>query len=311
MSYELREEETIGAGLRRIACEQIERAISASNARRNGQGSPVHATRKHLKKARAVLRLVRGEVSPHLLHREERRLRNVGRLVSDIRDAEVRLETVKQLREQARSDDQRNFAETEGLLAFELDSFLAAFAGWQAEATSKLGRTREGIAQWSLADLTHHHVCRNVRTAYRRGRSALRKAAASNSADRFHELRKRAKELSYHLRILRPLHPAVFREMASELKTLTEHLGHAHDMAFVAARLNTLAGTTGRKRGQRALEALIDSREKDLQRVAITLAERFYAQKPKHFSARLGDFFEEWERARLHQSARFLEADVN
>ena len=63
MSYELRDDETVGDGIQRIVCDQIESAIKASRTEQNGKGSPVHETRKHLKKARAALRLVHGEIS--------------------------------------------------------------------------------------------------------------------------------------------------------------------------------------------------------------------------------------------------------
>ena len=70
MSYELRQDETLGDGLRRIVCKQIEDAISAGKAEQNGRGSPVHETRKHLKKARAALRLVSGEIERDVWKRE-------------------------------------------------------------------------------------------------------------------------------------------------------------------------------------------------------------------------------------------------
>src|SRR4051794_15515877 len=99
MSYELGLDETIGDGVQRIVCQQIEGAIRASSARQNGKGSPVHATRKHLKKARCALRLAAGEVDRDAWRREDRCLRKVGELISEVRDAEVRLQTVRQLRE--------------------------------------------------------------------------------------------------------------------------------------------------------------------------------------------------------------------
>jgi len=86
-------------------------------------------------------------VGRDLFRRENRRLRNVGRLISEIRDAEVRLQTVKQLREFSRPGGTANLQETEELLAFELDSFLAAFSDWQSEAKTKLTRARDRIAQ--------------------------------------------------------------------------------------------------------------------------------------------------------------------
>src|SRR6476660_8664681 len=138
MTYTLREDENLGDGIRRICCEQIEGALAASTKEQNDKGSPVHETRKHLKKARAALRLVRGEIEREVWKREDRCLRKVGQLISEVRDAEVRLQTVRQLREFTRGK-KRSFEETEELLAFELDSFLAAFSGWPEEAGKRLG----------------------------------------------------------------------------------------------------------------------------------------------------------------------------
>ena len=101
MSYQIDGGAFLGESIRRIACEEIQAAIAASKLARNGKGSPVHQTRKHLKRARAALRLLATEVSHNRFRNEDRRLRSVGRLISDIRDAEVRLETVKQLRKGA------------------------------------------------------------------------------------------------------------------------------------------------------------------------------------------------------------------
>jgi CHAD domain-containing protein len=301
MSFELREDETVGDGIRRISCKQIEGALKASTSHRNGKGSPVHETRKHLKKARAALRLASAEVRRDRFQREDRSLRNVGRLISEIRDAEVRLQTVKQLRELLHESKNRNFRETEELLAFELDSFLAAFSDWQQEAKTKLARTRDRIAEWPVSDLGCDQICRVVQRSYKCGRQALTAAIKKPKAKNFHEFRKRAKELWYQLRILRRLHPLVLNELSDELKTIGEHLGHAHDLAFLMERLS-MAGGAGRKRGRRALKSLIDSREQELQRTAIALGERFYAQRPKDFASRLSEYFVEWRIAKIRCS---------
>jgi CHAD domain-containing protein len=299
MSYQLEEDETLGGGLRRILCDQLERAGRAA-----AEDSSVHKTRTHLKKARAALQLIRGDVPRHRLKQEDRRLRKIGRLVSDIRDAEVRLETVKQVRHS--SGDEERFAETEELLAFELDSFLAAFSGWQDEVCARLARARATIAHWSFGEITRHQLCCNIRRVYSHGRKRLKQARKSERVKDFHELRKCAKNLRYQLRILRPLHPAVIGEFSDELDSINSHLGHAHDLAFVAERLKTLAGAGARKRGERALEALIESHRKDLQRIALALATHFYAQKPGDFAGRIAEYFDEWERAKLRRAVKPL-----
>jgi CHAD domain-containing protein len=295
MSYELRVDETLGDGLRRIVCRQIENAIDASKAKQNGRGSPVHETRKHLKKARAALRLVRGEIDRDVWRREARCLGKVGRLISEVRDAEVRLQTVRQLREFARGK-KRSFEETEELLAFELDSFLAAFSEWPQEAEKRLCQVLERIRDWPLDGLTCKCLRENVQRTYKRGRLALKRAIKKTSAENLHAFRKREKELWYQLRLLRPLAPAVFKELNDELKTIGEYLGQVHDLAFVGQRLSSIG--PARKQGHRILNALIESRTNELQYTAIALGERFYAERPRRFAKRISRYFSDWETAK-------------
>jgi CHAD domain-containing protein len=306
VSYEIKEDEPLGESIRRVACEQIDSAIGASGGRHNGKGSPVHETRKHLKKARAALQLLAVEVGNNRFKREERQLRNVARLIAEIRDAEVRLETVKQLRHARKAARTKTFLETEELLSFELDSFLAAFADWPEEAARRLRRAQAGIGHWHLRRLTHRQVCQTVRETYRGGRRALQRARKRGTSKRFHELRKCAKELRYQLCILRPLRPVLFKEMAAHLNTLAERLGHAHDLCFLGERIESIAGATGSKRGARALAALLDTRERDLWRSSLALGEQFYALKPKEFAAQIAYYFDERERARLRMSRELV-----
>ena len=295
MSYELQPDETIGDGLRRIVCGQIENAICASKAKQNGKGSPVHETRKHLKKARAALRLVRGEVKPRAWKRADRCLAEVGEMISEVRDAEVRLETVRQLRTFLRGK-KRSFEETEELLAFELDSFLAAFSEWPQEAEARLGETLELMRDWRWRKLRCKRVRRNVQRTYKRGRRVLAAAIEKMTTENLHAFRKRAKELSYQIRILRPLAPAILAELDDELKTVGECLGQLHDLAFVTQRLWSFGA--GEKQGDRILSALIAVRTDELRSTAIALAERFYAERPRQFARRLAKYFSKWETAR-------------
>jgi CHAD domain-containing protein len=295
-SYELRPDETLGDGIRRIVCHQIENAIEASQAKKNGQGSPVHETRKHLKKARAALRFVSGEIDRPVWKREDRSLRRIGQLISEVRDAEVRLQTVRQLRDFARGK-KSGFRETEELLAFELDSFLAAFSEWPEEAKQRLCQTLDHIRDWPLDNLSCAHFRQCVQQTYRRGRKALKIATEKKSTKNLHTLRKRAKELGYQLRLSRPLQPPVFAELNDELKTIGQYLGQVHDLAFVSDRLSSIGPV--RKRGDRILNALIVSRERELERTALALAERFYAERPRQFARRISKYFSEWELTRI------------
>lgn len=291
MSYELKPDETIGDGLRRVIRKQIENAICASKAKQNGKDSPVHETRKHLKKARAALRLVRGEVKRKVWKRVDRCLAQVGEMISEVRDAEVRLETVRQLRGFLRGK-KRSFQETEELLAFELDSFLAAFSEWPQEAEARLSETLEQMREWPWGEVGCKRVRRNVQRSYKRGRKVLDAAIEKMTTKNLHAFRKCAKELWYQVQILQPLAPAIFEELGDELKTIGECLGQLHDLAFVRERLWSFRGG---KQGDRILSALIAVRTDELRGTAVALGERFYAERPRQFARRIAHYFSEWE----------------
>lgn len=298
MGYELQAGETLGDGVRRVCCDQIQCAIEASKSAKGVHASPVHATRRHLKKARAALRLLSRHVAPKDFKREHRNLRAVGRLISEVRDAEVRLGTVQELRHLAHRKENGILNQTEDLLAFELESFFAAFSDWAKEAQTKLPGVRRRMARWHLVDLDCKQIRCTVQNTYKRGRKALAVLGVNRSADNFHELRKQAKELMFHLRILRPLHRATFKVLGKRLADLGDLLGQANDLAFLRERLEALHGPAGMGSNWKALCELIASREAALQGEAVDLAEQFYAERPLEFTTHIVEYFEAWEDSR-------------
>ncbi len=140
MSYELKHGQTLGDNLRRICRKQIEGAIAITTGEKKTSDTPVHEVRKHLKKARAALRLVRKEIGHGLFREQDRCLRDVARLTSEIRDAEVRLQTVRQLQGITQRRARGGYTKLEGMLILELENFMAAFAEWQTQAVPMLER---------------------------------------------------------------------------------------------------------------------------------------------------------------------------
>src|SRR5205814_10146033 len=127
MSYQLKHGQTLGDNLRRICRKQIEGAIAITTGEKKTGDTPVHEVRKHLKKARAALRLVRKEIGAGLFREQDDCLRDVGRLTSEIRDAEVRLQTVRELQGITQCRNRRGaFPKLETMLMMELENFMAA-----------------------------------------------------------------------------------------------------------------------------------------------------------------------------------------
>ena len=288
MGYCLKFREPLSKGLKRIFREEIESAVRLCRHPAKQRGVTVHEVRKHLKKLRAALRLAKDEVGKNRWATEDRCLREIGRLVSDLRDAHVRLQTLIQLSD----GEKQQFPRIEELLSMERESFSAAFAGWQKQAIPKLERVGERLSKWPFAGITWMQICDVIAKTYRRGQNRLAKALKKHDPESFHVWRMSVKELWYQLRVLRPLNRLVLEEIASDAKTLGELLGRAHDFAFLLARLDKERGDPALYDELVQLQKLIRKRGKRLHRDALELGRRFYAEPARAFAKRISIFID-------------------
>ena len=291
MAFKLKLREPLSKGLKRIFCEEIDSALHCCQNPAKERGITVHEVRKHLKKLRAAMRLAIEAVGKDCHARENRCVRDIGRLISDLRDAQVRLQTFIQLRDKAgKNTDRQLFPRTEELLLLERESFSAAFAGWQRKAVPRLEKVKARLMKWPLDDLNWKQICRAVCKTYRRGQRALAKTIDEPTPENFHAWRKRVKDVWYELRILQPLNRTVLEEMAHEAEILGELLGSEHDLEFLRARLEKESGDAALAEELTKLQKLITRRCKRLRRDALELGRRFYAEPSKAFAKRISIF---------------------
>ena len=304
MSYELGADQSLGKNLRRMFRQQIVAALAFANGRDEPNDTRVHAMRKHLKKARAVLQLVRKEIG-EAFRREDRRLRGVGRLMTKIRDAEVRLATMRQLQD-ATHHHYLSYQKIERLLALELENFLVAFRDWGKSASPLLERACDESEQWPIDDYCPKQLRRAVQRSYKSGRRALVAAKAKPSVRKFHELRKQVKLLGYQLRILRPLNRIVVGSVSKELTELGHLLGRVHDLTFLADRLRQMQSEEHWGKQDDELLVEIESCEAELQRDGMELAERFFAERKSEFGCLIHEWFSDWRHRKSGSVAEML-----
>src|SRR5205809_1316219 len=229
MGFRLKLREPLPDGLKRVFREQIESALRLCQQPAKQRGVTVHEVRKHLKKLRAAMRLAVDEVGKNRHAGEDRCVREIGRLVSDLRDAHVRLQTLIQLHDEtAKGSGENHFPHIEELLSLERESFSAAFAGWQKQAIPKLERVGGRLSKWPLAGITWKQICGTVGKTYKRGQRGLAKTIKKPEPENFHAWRKRVKDIWYQLRILQPLYRLVLEKIAADAEVLGELLGRDH-----------------------------------------------------------------------------------
>ncbi|MBV8817896.1 MAG: CHAD domain-containing protein, partial [Acidobacteriaceae bacterium] len=93
MPYRLKAGEPVPEEIRRIASEEIESAVqqlSTTGSKRRDKA--IHEARKSIKKVRGLLKLMRPELD-EAYRRENTRLRDIGRQLSEFRDAHAMIET--------------------------------------------------------------------------------------------------------------------------------------------------------------------------------------------------------------------------
>src|SRR6185437_1819775 len=291
MGFRLKLREPLPDGLKRVFREQVESALELCRHPAKQRGVTVHEVRKHLKKLRAAMRLAIPAVGKNRHTREDHCVRKIGRLVSDLRDAQVRLQTIIQLRDEtSKGPEDSPFPRIEELLSLERESFSAAFAGWQKQAVPQLERVQARLLKWPLGDLPWKQVCGAVAKIYKRGQRGLAKTIEEPEPENFHAWRKRVKDLWYQFRILQPLNRVVLTEMARDAEVLGELLGREHDLNFLWDRLETEKGDEALCDELVQLEKLIRKRGKRLRTNALELGRRFYAEPAKAFAKRISIF---------------------
>jgi CHAD domain-containing protein len=280
-AFRLKTDEGIPDGVRRIARGRIDHAIDAlGDASEEG----VHDARKDMKKLRALLRLVRGEIGDKVFRREADTFRDAARELSGVRDADVMLATLADLEERYEADvgPVRQAVEAHRLRTGGGGRRQAA-----ETAIAILTEARGRVDDWPLERDGFEALEGGLRRTYRRGRRDWRAALEEPSDENLHEWRKRVKDLWYHCSILQESWKPVMTALADEAHELSDRLGDDHDLAVLLDF------------GAESLEPLIDERRAELQEQAFAYGSRLYADKPKAFVRRL----EHWSRPVLLPSS--------
>jgi CHAD domain-containing protein len=291
MSYRLKTGEDLAAGIRRIAREQLESALGEiSSATAGDEAAAVHATRKDIKKLRALLRLIREKIGQEIFREENGRLREVARGLAGSRDARVQLQLVEKLGAQAGAGSTA-FAEIAAALQAQIAERADCFGPQRRSAKTTLQWIGDRLEGWPLEDLKIEDLCWALQFSYERGRKCFRAARRQPTAQNLHAWRKRVKDIWYQARLLQSLKPVVIGEIAKDARTLGQQLGDLHDLAFFRVRLDA---ETGREQERAILRGLICARERELEEIALDLGARFFAEKPGVFARRLLRYARAW-----------------
>jgi CHAD domain-containing protein len=277
MAFELQLDQPLAQELARRATREIDGALQRLDG--TPDEAAIHAARRHIKKARAALRLRQAEPRGTLADVDQA-LRQAGRALSPSRDQAVLLRTVEALADGAPP------AATRALLRLR-----AQLAAADEAPADDLQTARDALrlARLRLADaipttLPFAALADGFAGTYRRGRRALRRALEEPSAGRLHALRKALKHHLYQLRLLRGLWSALFGALEAQADQAAEQLGQHHDLAVLRERLSA---STLSPSERRRIDALAARRQDALAAAALATCRCLYAERPRQVRDRL------------------------
>ncbi|MGD2073874.1 MAG: CHAD domain-containing protein [Gammaproteobacteria bacterium] len=296
MTYRLRKNRSVQTSLRKVAREQIDRAIGEIADPDLERHEVVHQVRKRCKKLRGLIRLVRPTFDDY--ERENAFIRDTARELSYVRDAQSIIDCFDDLMSRFQDQIDRNaFEPIRDALAARRQTIAGDRVDLEERLEAALARLRELHQRtdgWQIHDTGFSAIEGGLLKTYGRGRKAMRNAYQDPSPASFHEWRKRAKYHWYHARLLRPIWPemlAVHRAAADELSDL---LGDDHDLAVLRQTLLETPGRFGGASDLQVILGLIDRRRAELEARARPLGQRLYAEKPKQLAARFGSYWKTW-----------------
>ena len=285
MAYQFRRSDrTVQKGVRRIALEQIGRALARLDAPEPLTADDIHALRTTVKKLRGLVQLIRPGFADH--GAEDDAFRDAGRAVSAPRDSEVMLATLDLLaprglpKLRAALRAQLAAAHADHVLDAGLDAYRDAMRAAQDRAQG-----------WKVRGKGFAPLHDGLEASFRAARKAMAAARHDPLPERLHEARKRVKAHGYQTRLLVPIWPAQMEAHLAVATDLGELLGQMNDLSVFVSRLAALPiPETERTRA----DALARARHARLTAQAFPVAARLLAERPEDLARRWQAWWEIW-----------------
>jgi CHAD domain-containing protein len=297
VAYRLRRDERLSKGIRRVVRKQLDGAIEDLDQLAAGSGDDeelVHDVRKRTKMVRAAARLVRDPLGVEA-STANTLARDAAHCLAGSREAQVAPKTLDRLLETVDEEGQGALDVLRAPLR-DLATRSASALTPDAMATARdaLDELRGRTRRWHLPDEGPDAIEAGLVWTYRRGRKRLAAARADPTPTSLHELRKRVKDLWYHVRLLEDASPSTLRPLRDALHDLADALGDDHDLWTLTTTVQSMVDVPGGSATVEVLERCASAARAELERGAFRLGERIYAERPAAFGRRVSAYVTAW-----------------
>jgi hypothetical protein len=305
VGYHLDPSQPLANEVRRIARRQIELALAGLKA----VGDPtsngaLHDTRRHVKKIRALLRLV----GPSLSRRaraSNRHLRSVNRQLAPIADGQAVVATLslvaerydRELPEEITAAIRRALIHRESII-----DERAVLDGVLETTAACLHAEHKRISGWRLRDSGFDAVASGLKQTTRAARRAMARAVSCSRSEDYHTWRRRVKDLWLQIRLLQARCADALAYEEKRLEELDGLLDECHNCALLCEVLAS-DSTLNRTDAARCLR-LVRRYQRELRARARWLGAWVHCERPRAFVNRVHRYWRWASQVEYRRSTR-------
>jgi CHAD domain-containing protein len=299
MAYAFERGGTIPDDVKRIATELIDTILSQLKDERNNRDEAIYESRKAFKQLRAILRLMRTEIGEKFYKSTNQFYSNLAGELAPLRDAYIVIEALDKLIGEI--EDQQVLKTAKSIRkdlnkrykAVKLDLLKAD--GAVQKVIVALEKHRPTIAAWPLKRKKFKTFRHDLEITYEEGQKQRRLVSKKDSPEAYHNWRKAVKNLWYQVRLFELAQPEKLGDYAKDLKTLSDYLGNANDLAV----LETFLAEHGDMQGEagQAFLATLSAKQKALKASARRLGKKLYEEKSQKFVKEINASWKKWKAA--------------
>jgi CHAD domain-containing protein len=286
VTLELRSRESFSVGIKRILIHLHHDAARLITSKSRIHLS-VHEVRTHIKKIRGILRLIRHEIGEEQYKTLNSFYRELGSEVAPVRDDTSQIELLQGMSKKIKSEALRkSIIKSVDKISIKRK---AHFADFMAEDKDQIIRQKflDQVTVIENLDIEGNPkiiIKKSLKKIYQEARSSMYASLKSRSNEDYHNWRKQAKYLTYHMMLLRKAWPSYFKTYSDEMGKLSAILGEIHDLFLFRDHLREGALSGLDKELKKLLQRKIYKTHKLLFKRAQLLGAKIFGESGNRFA---------------------------
>ncbi len=307
MAYRFKLNEPMQRGFQRIATEQIDRATKYLDAHDESAATSIHETRKCLKRTRALLRFCRPNMEADTFKHLNANLRDIGRLLSKNRDADVLDQTIERLA--LAGELKRAIVDRLRLATTSVREAAAGEQGDDAayrECITRLALVRDEVSTVGLKISSSSIDTSGLAHSFDTCRSAFEPAFDGADDLAVHEWRKTVQTHWRHMQLISRAWPEYCEARIAEARLISVLIGEVRDLGMLT---DFASGSVSKKLTPTMLgsiKALVIARQNMLKSEAQLRGARLLTERSKGLCRRIESYWDaaaDLKRARKRSNA--------